>query len=52
MAKEATFLIAVATEEFIKRLTEAGQHVAHKEKRTTVQHKDIGKSEARELLLP
>ncbi|KAF8908995.1 histone-fold-containing protein [Gymnopilus junonius] len=41
VAREATFLIAVATEEFIKRLTEAGQQVAHREKRATVQHRDI-----------
>lgn len=27
----------------IKRLCEAGQQVAHREKRSTVQHKDIGK---------
>ena len=26
----------------IKRLCEAGQQVAHREKRSTVQHKDIG----------
>ncbi|KAH9480544.1 DNA polymerase epsilon subunit C [Psilocybe cubensis] len=41
VAKEATFLIALATEEFIKRLCEASQHVAHREKRSTVQHKDL-----------
>ncbi|KAF8158251.1 hypothetical protein B0H34DRAFT_447521 [Crassisporium funariophilum] len=41
MAKDATFLISLATEEFIKRLTEAGQQIAHREKRATVQHKDI-----------
>lgn len=44
VAKEATFLISLATEEFIKRLTEAGYAVSQKEKqkRTTVQHKDLG----------
>jgi len=41
IAKDATFLISIATEEMIKRLCEAGQQVAHKEKRSTVQHKDI-----------
>ncbi|KAF9561347.1 hypothetical protein CPC08DRAFT_610871, partial [Agrocybe pediades] len=41
VAKEATYLISLATEEFIKRLCEAGQQVAHREKRSTVQHKDI-----------
>lgn len=42
VAKEATFLISLATEEFIKRLCQAGQQVAHYEKRSTIQHKDIG----------
>ncbi|THV04466.1 hypothetical protein K435DRAFT_649350 [Dendrothele bispora CBS 962.96] len=41
MARDATFLISLATEEFIKRLTQAGQRVAEKEKRTTVQNKDL-----------
>ncbi|KAG5648443.1 hypothetical protein DXG03_005017 [Asterophora parasitica] len=41
IAKDATFLISLATEEFIKRLSEAGQRVAERERRTTVQHKDI-----------
>ncbi|KAG6903291.1 hypothetical protein C0995_000186 [Termitomyces sp. Mi166 len=41
VAKDATFLISLATEEFIKRLTEAGKMVAEREKRATVQHKDI-----------
>ncbi|KIM43301.1 hypothetical protein M413DRAFT_444120 [Hebeloma cylindrosporum] len=41
VAKEATFLISLATEEFIRRLCEAGQQVAHREKRSTVQHRDI-----------
>ena len=35
-------MISIATEEMIKRLCEAGQQVAHREKRSTVQHKDIG----------
>jgi DNA polymerase epsilon subunit 4 len=42
VAKEATFLISLAAEEFIRRLCEAGQQVAHREKRSTVQHRDIG----------
>lgn len=39
--KEAVFLISVATEEFIKRLGQAGQQQATREKRTTVQRKDV-----------
>ncbi|KAF5382722.1 hypothetical protein D9615_002833 [Tricholomella constricta] len=41
IAKDATFLISLATEEFIKRLSEAGKRIAERERRTTVQHKDI-----------
>ncbi|KAI0051139.1 hypothetical protein FA95DRAFT_1479526, partial [Auriscalpium vulgare] len=41
VAKEATFLISLATEEFIKRITEASQRVAIRDKRVTVQQKDI-----------
>ena len=37
-----TFLISVATEEFIKRLCEAARANALKEKRATVQQKDLG----------
>ncbi|KAI0300259.1 hypothetical protein BC826DRAFT_992332 [Russula brevipes] len=33
VAKEAAFLISLATEEFIKRLSEASHHIAHREKR-------------------
>ncbi|KAG6831653.1 hypothetical protein H0H87_004603 [Tephrocybe sp. NHM501043] len=44
IAKDATFLISLATEEFIKRLVEASKMVAEREKRATVQHKDIGVS--------
>ncbi|KAI8986076.1 histone-fold-containing protein [Trametes punicea] len=39
--REATFLISRATEEFIGRLAEAAQRLAEKERRTTVQAKDI-----------
>ncbi|KAF9013378.1 histone-fold-containing protein, partial [Cyathus striatus] len=41
VAKEATYLISLATEEFIKRLCTAAQKVASREQRATVQHKDI-----------
>ncbi|KAF5380671.1 hypothetical protein D9757_007062 [Collybiopsis confluens] len=41
MARDATFLISLAAEEFIKRLCQAGHRVAEKEKRSTVQHKDL-----------
>ena len=44
VAKDATFLISLATEEFIKRLCKASQNVAEREKRATVQHRDIGTS--------
>ncbi|KAG9019884.1 hypothetical protein FRB90_000014 [Tulasnella sp. 427] len=39
--KEAVFLIAVATEEFIKKLARAGQAQARREGRLTVQQKDL-----------
>jgi DNA polymerase epsilon subunit 4 len=42
VAKEATFIISLATEEFIKRFSEASYHIAHREKRVTVQQRDIG----------
>jgi histone H3/H4 len=41
VAKEATFLISLATEEFIKRLSLASQQVAAREKRAVVQQRDI-----------
>ncbi|KAF7297749.1 Histone-fold-containing protein [Mycena kentingensis (nom. inval.)] len=41
VAREATFLIACATEEFMKRLAEAGMAQAEKDRRTTLQHKDL-----------
>jgi DNA polymerase epsilon subunit 4 len=43
VARDATFLISLATEEFIKRLSQACQRLAEREKRTTVQQKDVGK---------
>ncbi|KAM6494131.1 Histone-like transcription factor (CBF/NF-Y) and archaeal histone domain containing protein [Amanita muscaria] len=44
VARDAVFLISLATEEFIKRFCEAAQKVAEREKRATVQHRDIGSS--------
>jgi len=41
VARDATFLISLATEEFIKRLSQACQRLAEREKRTTVQQKDV-----------
>ncbi|KAJ4482461.1 hypothetical protein J3R30DRAFT_2177400 [Lentinula aciculospora] len=41
IARDATFLISLAAEEFIKRLCQAGQKAAEKERRATVQHKDL-----------
>ncbi|KAF8558370.1 hypothetical protein OG21DRAFT_1504427 [Imleria badia] len=41
IARDATFLISLATEEFIKRLSQACQRLAEREKRTTVQQKDV-----------
>ncbi|KAF9463018.1 histone-fold-containing protein [Collybia nuda] len=41
ITKDAIFLISLATEEFIKRITEGSQRVASREQRITVQHKDI-----------
>ena len=39
--REAAFLIARATEEFVHRLSEAAQSAAARERRTTVQAKDL-----------
>ncbi|KAK0464327.1 histone-fold-containing protein [Desarmillaria tabescens] len=41
IAKEATFLISLATEEFIKRLSEAAHKSAERNSRQTMQHKDL-----------
>ncbi|KAG9315575.1 hypothetical protein JVU11DRAFT_3211 [Chiua virens] len=41
VARDATFLISLATEEFIKRLSQACQKLAEREKRTTVQQRDV-----------
>lgn len=40
--REAAFLISCATEHFIRRIAEAAQRVAERERRTTVQAKDLG----------
>lgn len=42
MARDATFLISLATEEFIKRICEASRAISERENRTTVQYKDLG----------
>lgn len=42
VARDATFLISLATEEFIKKLSQACQRLAEREKRTTVQQRDVG----------
>ncbi|TFK91966.1 histone-fold-containing protein, partial [Polyporus arcularius HHB13444] len=39
--REAAFLISRATEEFIQRIAEAAQQVAERERRSTVQAKDL-----------
>ncbi|KAG1753569.1 uncharacterized protein EDB91DRAFT_1043230 [Suillus paluster] len=41
VARDATFVISLATEEFIRRLSEACQKLAEREKRATVQQKDV-----------
>ncbi|PFH53877.1 hypothetical protein AMATHDRAFT_136556 [Amanita thiersii Skay4041] len=41
VAKDATFLISLATEEFIRRLAQASQRVASRDNRATVQYKDL-----------
>ncbi|CCM01902.1 uncharacterized protein FIBRA_03973 [Fibroporia radiculosa] len=39
--REATFLISIATEEFIKRIAAATERIATKEKRMTTQQRDV-----------
>ncbi|KAH8104554.1 hypothetical protein BXZ70DRAFT_594630 [Cristinia sonorae] len=41
MSKEAVFILAVATEEFIKRLMEAGHRTAQTSRRSMVTYKDV-----------
>ncbi|KIM25809.1 hypothetical protein M408DRAFT_330993 [Serendipita vermifera MAFF 305830] len=41
IAKDAVFLVSIATERFIARVSEAAKSQAGREKRTTVQRKDI-----------
>ncbi|KAG7088615.1 hypothetical protein E1B28_012589 [Marasmius oreades] len=41
MAKDATVLISLATEEFVKRLCQEAHRIAEREKRTMVHAKDI-----------
>lgn len=42
LARDATYLISLAAEEFIRKLAESSQRVAEREKRATVQQKDVG----------
>ena len=42
VSREAVLLISLATEEFVKRISEASHRLAHRENRMTVQRKDIG----------
>lgn len=42
VSKEAVLLISLATEEFIMRISEASHRLAARDKRATVQRKDIG----------
>jgi histone H3/H4 len=44
VAKEAVFLVSMATEKFIARIAESAKSQAGREKRTTVQRKDIRES--------
>jgi DNA polymerase epsilon subunit 4 len=41
VAKDAVFLISLATEEFIRRIVVAGQRQARGEHRATVKHQDL-----------
>jgi len=41
VAKDATFLISLATEEFIRRVSEAGSRAASRDNRTMVQLRDL-----------
>jgi len=41
--REATVLISLATEEFIKRFIQAIHRVAEKERRSTLQPRDVGR---------
>lgn len=42
VSREAVLLISLAMEEFVKRVSEASHRLAQREKRLTVQRKDIG----------
>jgi histone H3/H4 len=43
VAKDAVFLISIATEAFIEELAQAGQRVADRHNRTMIHHEDIGR---------
>ena len=42
VAKEASFLISLATEDFIRQFCQAAQEVAQREGRSSIRHSDIG----------
>jgi DNA polymerase epsilon subunit 4 len=42
VSREAVMLISIATEEFVRRLSEASHRLAVRENRATVQRKDVG----------
>ncbi|EGO23952.1 hypothetical protein SERLADRAFT_470484, partial [Serpula lacrymans var. lacrymans S7.9] len=44
MSKEASFVLSIATEEFIKRMAQAGQRQAAAARRNTVVYKDMASS--------
>jgi len=52
VSKEAVFLISVATEKFIERLTQAGQRVAERQSRATVQERDICEQKCLPRVIP
>lgn len=49
VSKDAVFLISVATEKFIERLTQAGQRVAERQSRATILERDICENSNRTL---
>ncbi|OBZ71651.1 hypothetical protein A0H81_08329 [Grifola frondosa] len=41
MSKEAVFMLSIATEEFVRRLTEAGHRRADEDKRSVINYRDV-----------
>ncbi|KZT12022.1 uncharacterized protein LAESUDRAFT_163378 [Laetiporus sulphureus 93-53] len=41
MSKEALFMLSVAAEEFVKRLAQAGQHIAETQNHSVVSYRDV-----------